>query len=123
MEPWVAACSTHRGSLRYMWSQPTLPAQVNGSRLKGSPFKPRFVPGPVTGRCCTASGVGLYDGVTGRPCEFKLQARDSFGNACRGGGGQFKMVVSMLTPACAEVRTGGPAAQAVTVRSGGCNRT
>ena len=54
-----------------------------------SPF---ISPGPVAGRCCTASGAGLHDGITGRPCEFELQARDSFGNpVAGGGGGPFKM--------------------------------
>ena len=53
----------------------SLRVTVNGSRLKESPFRPRFVPGPIAGRCCTASGAGLHDGVTGALSEFKLQAR------------------------------------------------
>ena len=55
----------------------SLRVTVNGTRLLGSPFRPLFMPGPVAGRCCTASGAGLHDGVTGRPCEFQLQARSA----------------------------------------------
>ena len=53
----------------------SLRVTVHGTRLRGSPFRPLFMPGPLAGRCCTASGAGLHDGVTGRPCEFQLQAR------------------------------------------------
>ena len=74
----------------------SLRVTVNGTRLRGSPFRPLFKPGPVAGRCCTASGAGLHDGITGRPCEFELQARDSFGNpVAGGGGGPFKMEARM----------------------------
>ena len=75
-----------------------LRVSVNGTRLKGSPFRPQFRAGPVAGRCCTASGVGLHDGVTGQPCEFKLQACDGFGNARTSGGDRFNLSVSLLTP-------------------------
>ena len=92
---------------------------VNGQRLRGSPFRPRFVPGPVAGRCCTASGAGLHDGVAGRPIEFELQARDAFGNACDGGGGRFRMCAMMQTAACAEMRAGAAAVVRVEARDDG----
>ena len=98
----------------------SLRVTVNGTRLRGSPFRPLFKPGPVAGRCCTASGAGLHDGITGRPCEFELQARDSFGNpVAGGGGGPFKMEVRMRTPACAEMRAEAMPVQKVEARDNG----
>ena len=83
----------------------SLRVTVNGTKIQGSPFRPEFVAGPVAGRCCTASGAGLHDGVTGQESKFKLQARDSFGNARTSGGDRFTIAVSLLTPACAEMRS------------------
>ena len=95
----------------------SLRVTVNGTKIQGSPFRPEFVAGPVAGRCCTASGAGLHDGITGRPCEFELQARDSFGNpVAGGGGGPFKMEVRMRTPACAEMRAEAMPVQKVEAR-------
>ena len=71
---------------------------VNGQRLQGSPFRPDFQAGPVSARHCTATGSGVHDGVTGQPVAFRVRARDSFGNALRGGGARFVLrVVSLST--------------------------
>ena len=69
---------------------------VNGQRLQGSPFRPDFQAGPVSARHCTATGSGVHDGVTGQESKFKLQARDSFGNARTSGGDRFTIAVSLL---------------------------
>jgi len=81
-----------------------LRVSVNGMRLKGSPFRPVFQAGPVAGRCCTVSGVGLHDGVTGRSLEFKLQARDGFGNPRTSGGDRFQLAVLLFKPANEEAK-------------------
>ena len=71
---------------------------VNGQRLQGSPFRPDFQAGPVSARHCTATGSGVHAGVPGQPVAFRVRARDSFGNALRGGGARFVLrVVSLST--------------------------
>ena len=43
---------------------------VNGAMLRGSPFHPKVIAGPTAAQRCTATGIGLTDGVTGEACRF-----------------------------------------------------
>ena len=79
-----------------------LEVTVNGTRVKGSPFKPHIKAGRIVAGQCTANGASLYDGVAGSPIAFTVQGRDSFGNACSTGGEQFKMAITGTEPACDE---------------------
>ena len=55
----------------------TLTVMVNGLRVEGSPFKTQILPGGTDTSCTEVYGRGLYDGMSGRRCEFNIQAKDS----------------------------------------------
>jgi len=71
---------------------------VNGIPVKGSPFRPKLSPGPVSAKSSTVSGTQLYDSVAGRPTTIHVQARDCFGNPRRTGGDAFAMNVKAGVP-------------------------
>jgi len=79
-----------------------LTVTINGAPLSGSPFRPVLVAGPVSPAHCTASGIGLYDGVAGKENSIIITARDCYGNALTSGGASFSVKITARRPACPE---------------------
>ena len=73
-----------------------LEVMVNGTHIEGSPFKVQMLPGTSDTKCTEVYGRGLYDGMSGRRCEFKIQTKDSYGNLCSKEGDKFAVSVKPI---------------------------
>lgn len=74
----------------------SLVVMVNGTHIEGSPFKLQITPGGTDAKCTEVFGRGLYDGMSGRRCEFTIQTKDSYGNRCTKPGDKFGVRVKPI---------------------------
>ena len=59
---------------------PLLRVSINGAPINGSPFRIDVEAGPTSAAHCTASGVGLTEGVTGEPCRLRIVSARRIGH-------------------------------------------
>ena len=78
---------------------------VNGAHLPGSPFFATVLPGKTDSRQSEVFGQGLHDGMSGSPCRFTIQTKDTYGNRCWSAGDKFSVVVKPLQSLVAELET------------------
>ena len=52
-----------------------------GEHILGSPFETSIAPGEVVSGCSTVSGEGVHTATAGKPTQFGITTRDTYGNA------------------------------------------
>ena len=83
----------------------TLTIMVNGTHIEGSPFKTQITSGGTDPAQTEVFGRGLYDGMSGRRCEFTIQTRDSYGNRCSVEGDKFGVRIAPIQSLVKELGT------------------